>query len=158
MFTWRFHDLPFDFVPHDFLAPTKRYLPMLQVIALKHAKRKGDHEKYPGLEDFNRFKNEPGTVECYLHAKPLEALKYVLSESEGTNLAYNILDKTADNTAVIMCVMQDEAASAWVGAGCGSAQMASTENDRGGGPAPTKARFRRFAGDGERDRFRGGGG
>lgn len=77
--------------PHQFWS--------VQVVATKHAKRKGDQEKYPGLEDFNRFKNEPGSVQSYLHAKPIEALKYV---EEDTNLAYNLIDKTADGLALLV--------------------------------------------------------
>ena len=66
---------------------------------MKHAKRKGDHEKYPSLEDFNRLKNEPGSVDSYLVAQPLEALSYVL---EDTNYAYNIIDKTGDGLALLV--------------------------------------------------------
>ena len=71
----------------------------LQLIAVKHAKRKGDHEKYPSLEDFNRLKNEPGSVDSYLVAQPLEALSYVL---EDTSYAYNIIDKTGDGLALLV--------------------------------------------------------
>ena len=70
---------------------------------MKHAKRKTDKDNYPGLEDFNRFKNEPGSVDGYLQPRPLEALSYILDELRTTNnLAYQMMDRTGDGLALLV--------------------------------------------------------
>ena len=82
---------------------TKIVLSLTQVVAVKHAKRKTDKDNYPGLEDFNRFKNEPGSVDGYLQPRPLEALSYILDELRTTNnLAYQMMDRTGDGLALLV--------------------------------------------------------
>ena len=76
---------------------------LTQVVAVKHAKRKTDKDNYPGLEDFNRFKNEPGSVDGYLQPRPFEALSYILDELRTTNnLAYQMMDRTGDGLALLV--------------------------------------------------------
>ena len=41
----------------------KIVLSLPQVVAVKHAKKERDKDNYPGLEDFNRFKQEPESVD-----------------------------------------------------------------------------------------------
>ncbi len=79
----------------------------MQVVAIKHARRKQDGAKYPSLESFNQMYNCHGEVAAYLQAEPVEALQYILDDFL---LAFNIVDKTADGLALLVSAICQAAA------------------------------------------------
>lgn len=79
----------------------------LQVVAIKHARRKHDGAKYPNLEVFNQLYVCPGEAEAYLQAEPAEALQYILDDFL---LAFNLVDKTADGLALLVSSLCQAAA------------------------------------------------
>lgn len=79
----------------------------LQVVAIKHARRKQDGAKYPSLETFNQMYNCHGEVAAYLQAEPVEALQYILDDFL---LAFNLVDKTADGLALLVSAICQAAA------------------------------------------------
>lgn len=88
---------------------------MLQIVAIKHARRRQDGVNYPNLEHFNQLYNCHGEVEAYLKAEPTEALNYILNDF---GLAFNIMDKTADGLALLVSAICLAAAQEIPGGGC----------------------------------------
>jgi len=83
-----------------------------QIVALRHAQRVKDGAKYPSLEAFSDLYKNQGDVGSYLCAAPQEALQYILDDFQ---LAFNLVDKTADGLALLVACLCQAAASELTG-------------------------------------------